>query len=138
MSRRRLELAIAALALAGLGIAGYLTYVHYAGIKPLCLASGGCEKVQSSQYGKLAGVPVAVLGVLGYSGVLVSLLAPGDTGRATTACLALIGVGFSGYLTYRELFTIDSICQWCVASAAVMTAIAALAVFRLLRADPGG
>jgi uncharacterized membrane protein len=49
--------------------------------------------------------------------------------------LALAGFGFSAYLTYRELFTIDAICQWCVASAAVMTALAVTCVWRLLAAD---
>jgi uncharacterized membrane protein len=136
MRSRRVDLAIATLALAGLGIAAYLTYVHYAGIKPLCLASGGCEKVQSSDYAKLAGVSVAVLGLVGYAGILASLLVRGETGRAATACLGLIGFGFSAYLTYRELFTIKAICQWCVASAVLMTAIAALAVFRMLASAP--
>ena len=51
---------VAGLALAGLGIAGYLTYVHYAGVHPVCVASGGCETVQSSSYAKLAGIPVPV------------------------------------------------------------------------------
>jgi uncharacterized membrane protein len=49
--------------------------------------------------------------------------------------LALSGFGFSAYLTYRELFTIDAICQWCVASAVVMAALALLTVWRLLSAD---
>jgi len=43
-------------------------------------------------------------------------------------------VGFSGYLTYRELFTIHAICQWCVASAVVMTVLCVLSVLRYLRA----
>jgi uncharacterized membrane protein len=138
MSRRWLEPAIAVLALAGLGIAAYLTYVHYAGIKPLCLAGGGCEKVQSSQYAKVGGVSVAVLGLIGYLAILASLLVRGEIGRAATACLGLIGFGFSAYLTYRELFTIEAICQWCVASAVLMTAIAVLAVARMLIAAPEG
>ena len=77
MIDRRLTYAIALVALVGLGIASYLTYIHYAGIKPVCLSSGGCEKVQSSHYAKLAGIPVAVLGLAGYVGILASLLVPG-------------------------------------------------------------
>ena len=53
-----------------------------------------------------------------------------------TVVLTVVGFGFSAYLTYRELFTIDAICQWCVASAVVMTAIAVLAAVRVWRA-PG-
>ena len=125
---------IAVLAVLGLGIAGYLTYVHYAGIHVLCAASGGCETVQTSSYAKLAGIPVPVLGLIGYVGILVALLVPGDPGRLATAGIALVGFGFSLYLTYLELFVINAICQWCVGSAVLMTVIAVLAVIRLVRA----
>ena len=57
---RRLAIAIAVLCVIGIGIASYLTYVHYAGLKVLCLSSGGCETVQASKYAKLDGIPVAV------------------------------------------------------------------------------
>ncbi|MBX5468468.1 MAG: vitamin K epoxide reductase family protein [Thermoleophilaceae bacterium] len=133
MSERRLRIAIAALALVGLGIASYLTYVHYAHAQVLCVAGGGgCEKVQSSDQSRLAGVPVAVLGMVGYFGILLSALVRGEPGRVAGALLALMGFGFSAYLTYAELFVIDAICQWCVASAVVMTAEAVLASARLL------
>jgi uncharacterized membrane protein len=122
------------LAILGVGIAGYLTYVHYADINPVCNIAHGCHKVQTSQYAKLAGVPVALLGLLGYVGILAGLLTPGENGRMAAALLALIGFGFSMYLTYRELFTIDAICQWCVASAVLMTGLAVVCVWRLLRA----
>jgi uncharacterized membrane protein len=132
----RLRGASIALAVAGLAIAAYLTYVHYAQLKPVCLASGGgCETVQSSEWSKLAGVPVALIGLVGYAGILVSLLAPGEAGRLATVALALVGWVFSAYLTYRELFSIHAICQWCVASAVVMTALAILSVARYLRGD---
>jgi uncharacterized membrane protein len=134
-AERRLTLAIAALAGLGLGVAAYLTYVHYAGIEPICTGGGGCEKVQTSSYAKLAGVPVALLGLAGYLGILASLRVPGERGAAITALLALVGFGFSLYLTYLELFEIDAICQWCVVSAALMTALAGLSVARLLRLE---
>ena len=133
MADRRLSLAIAALAALGLALAGYLTYVHYADIAPVC-SGGGCEKVQSSSYAELAGVPVALIGLVGYLAILGSLMLPGERGLLLGALLALVGFGFSLYLTYLELFEIDAICQWCVASAVLMTLLAGLCVARLLRA----
>jgi uncharacterized membrane protein len=134
---RRLVLWIAGIALVGTGVATYLVYIHYADIKPICAAgNGGCEKVQASEYSKLAGIPVADLGLLGYLSILGSLFVRGDLGRLAGAAIALIGFGFSMYLTYRELFTIEAICQWCVASAVLMTLLAILTVVRLLKADP--
>lgn len=133
---QRLRIAIGVIALIGLGIAGYLTYVHYEGLKVLCLSSGGCETVQSSRYAKLDGVPVPVLGLIGYVAILGSLAIRGDAGRTAGFGLALIGFLFSAYLTYRELFTIKAICQWCVGSAVVMTLLVVLTAVRVLRADP--
>jgi uncharacterized membrane protein len=136
LNDRRLAYAIGVVALIGLGVASYLTYVHYAGESPVCLAGGGgCEKVQTSHYAKLAGIPVSVLGLVGYFVILVSLLIPGETGRFTGALTTLIGFGFSLYLTYLELFKIHAICQWCVASAVLMTVLAVLTVLRLLVAE---
>jgi uncharacterized membrane protein len=134
---RKLVLSIAAVALVGVAVAGYLVYIHYAGIKPLCAAgSGGCEKVQTSDFAKLAGIPVADLGLAGYLAILGSLFVRGDVGRLAGAAIALSGFGFSLYLTYREVFTIKAICQWCVGSAVLMTVLALLTTIRLLRAGP--
>ncbi len=124
------------LALAGAAIASYLTYVHYAGIDPAC-TTGGCEKVQSSEYAELMGVPVALLGLLAYLAVVALVLAPGEAARAGACLVALAGFGYSAYLTWLELFEIDAICQWCVASAVVMTLLAATTTARwLLGPDP--
>jgi uncharacterized membrane protein len=122
------------LALIGTGIAGYLTWVHYGHLKIVCLAGGGgCEKVQSSSYAELAGVPVAVLGLVGYLLILASLALPEDHGAVAAAFLSLVGFGFSLYLTWAELFRIHAICQWCVASAVVMTLLTIVSVARVLR-----
>lgn len=126
--------AIVALGVVGLAVATYLTYVHYAGIAPICAVSHGCEVVQSSRYATFVGVPVAVLGLVGYLGILGSLALPGEGGRVTTAGLSLVGFGFSAYLTYLELFQIHAICQWCVASAIIMALLAVLSVRRALLA----
>ena len=140
MSDRALRTAGLVLAVLGIGIAGYLVYVHYADIDPVCNIAHGCHKVQTSSYAKLAGVPVALLGLLGYITILGALLVPGqgEGARMAAALTALVGFGFSAYLTYRELFTIDAICQWCVASAILMTGLAVICTIRLLRAEPPG
>jgi uncharacterized membrane protein len=139
MSERRLRIAVAALSLAGLGVAGYLTWVHYADLEPVCVGgSGGCERVQTSDYAELGGVPVALLGLIGYGAILASLALPGDAGRFAGALLALAGFGFSAWLTYVELFEIDAVCQWCVASAAIMTALAVVTSLRFLAPRPAG
>jgi len=130
-----LRAATAALALLGAAIAGYLTWIHYAGIEPVCVAGGGgCAIVQASRWSELAGIPVAVLGLAAYVAVLASLLVRGDLGRLAAALLSLVGFGFSAWLTYVELAEIEAICQWCVASAVVMTGLAAVSVARVLRA----
>ena len=122
--------AIAGLALLGLAISAYLTWVHYAGIEPVCTGISDCERVQSSDYAELVGIPVAVLGLAGYSTILASLW----TRVEVTALLAYLAVAFSAYLTWAEVFKIDAICQWCVASALITVAIAVLATLRALGA----
>ena len=110
------------LILAGIAIAAYLTYVHYEGLSPVC-TTGGCERVQASSYSEIGPIPVALLGLIGYVVILVSLFVRGDIGRALTFMLTLIGFAFSLYLTYLEVFVIDAICQWSSASAVVMAAL---------------
>ena len=133
MSDRRLRLVAIVLAVAGLAVATYLTYVHYEGIKPVCGLGGDCEKVQTSEWAELAGIPVAVLGLAGYMLILASLFVRGENGLMAGALFAVIGFGFSLYLTYRELFSIDAICPWCVTSALLLTLLAVVTVTRLVR-----
>lgn len=137
MTRRWLRIAMICLTVLGIGIASYVTYVHYAGIKPACTAGESCTKVQTSVYSELAGVPVALMGLIGYVAILACLLAPEtETTRFATLALTLGGFGFSAYLTYRELFSIHAICEWCVTSAIVMTILMLLSVWRFLRGGP--
>jgi uncharacterized membrane protein len=136
VSTRALRLTMLAITTVGLGVASYLTYVHYAGGPILCLKGGGCETVQHSTYSKLAGVPVALIGLIGYVVILASLLAPeSESTRLATMAFTVMGFGFSVYLTSRELFSIHAICPWCVSSAVMMTLLACLGVWRFLRGD---
>jgi uncharacterized membrane protein len=130
------------LAVIGLGVATYLTVVHYVGFSALACTGGhgghsSCQTVQSSQWSKLAGVPVALLGLIGYIGILGSLLVPDrEESRLATLGLTIIGFAFSAYLTYRELFSIHAICEWCVSSAVILTILLICAVTRYILGDP--
>jgi uncharacterized membrane protein len=141
MSARALRITLLALTVIGVGVATYLTYIHYAGIKPLCGRNGGgCEIVQTSEYSKLAGVPVALIGLIGYVAILASLLAPErESTRFATVALTVVGFGFSMYLTYREVFSIKNICEWCVSSAVIIFLLSCLSIWRFLRGEvPAG
>jgi uncharacterized membrane protein len=119
--RRGLRFVIGALAVLGLLISGYLSWVHYAGVAPVCVGgSGGCQSVQASSYATIFGVPVAALGLVSYSGLLLAALLRGEAGVYLGLLVALVGTLFSAYLTYLEVFVIHAICEWCVASAALM------------------
>ncbi len=125
--------AIAVIATIGLGIASYLTIVHYTGGVPVCEIAHGCATVQKSRYSELAGVPVALLGLLGYAGILVSLVRDDEMSRTAAAFIALLGFGFSAWLTYTEVGILHAVCIWCVGSAICMTLLAALTVTRAVR-----
>jgi uncharacterized membrane protein len=134
MTDRRLWRAAVALSVIGIAIASYLVYVHYADVKPICSISHGCETVQKSKYAKLAGVPVALIGLGGYLAILASLFVRSEAGRLAGAGFALVGIGFSGWLTYLEAARIHAWCQWCVGSAIVMTLLAITLVWRMIAA----
>jgi uncharacterized membrane protein len=137
MSDRAIRTTMIVLTAIGLGVASYLTYVHYSGVPPLCSTTHNtCLKVQTSIYSELAGVPVALIGLIGYVAIFTSLLAPQrEETRFATMALTLGGFGFSAYLTSRELFSLHEICEWCVSSAAIMTLLAGLGVWRFLRGE---
>ncbi len=112
------------LAVIGIAVATYVTIADANGGSPVCVAGGtGCETVANSKYSHLLGMNVAAIGIAGYVILLAAALTPGDPGRFAGFVGALIGFGFSLYLTYVELFVIDAVCQWCVASAAIMTVL---------------
>ncbi|HEU4449556.1 MAG TPA: vitamin K epoxide reductase family protein [Gaiellaceae bacterium] len=130
MTERSLRIATGALALVGAGIAGYLTLARFSGVTLAC-TTGGCETVQSSAYAELLGVPVALLGLGGYAAILATALVAGELARLAGAVLALAGVAFGAYLLLVQVAVIGALCQWCLASDAVMALLAVAAVGRL-------
>jgi uncharacterized membrane protein len=114
--------------LAGLAIAAHLSRVEVVQNEAFCGLVGDCSAVQQSPYARLFGVlPVGVLGVAGYAGILLAWLIS-RTGRARLTVLAqaglrgmvLFGVIFSTYLTFLEPFVIGATCIWCLTSAVIM------------------
>jgi uncharacterized membrane protein len=129
---RSLRLCVGALATAGLLVAGYLAYARYVDATITC-STGGCETVQESSYATIAGIPVPVLGLLGYAAILTTSLFVTDAARAAGAALALGAFAFSIYLLYVQLALIDAVCDWCVVNDAIVTALVPFAVLRLRR-----
>jgi uncharacterized membrane protein len=120
----------AVLSLIGLFVSAYLYLYKIGRIGNLACGAGGCETVQQSPWSRFAGIEVSLIGMAGYAGLLlVSLVAlqPGPSTRRwpTTLLLLLsgLGVAFTAYLTYLELFVIHAICRWCVGSAVIILAI---------------
>jgi uncharacterized membrane protein len=124
------RMSAAVLSLIGLFVSAYLYLYKIGRIGSLACGAGGCDTVQQSPWSRIAGIEVALIGVAGYAGLLlVSLVAlqPGPSTRRWPSTLLLLlsglGVGFTAYLTYLELFVIHAICRWCVGSAAIILAI---------------
>ena len=122
-SLRRAGLVGTAASLAGFGVAGYLTYEHYTGSANLVCSDKGvvnCLAVTTSAYSKVAGVPVAVLGLVFFA-VMVALQLPAmwrqtdHLIRRVRMAWSVVGLATVLYLLSTELFRIDAICLWCTA-----------------------
>ncbi len=122
--------AIPILALVGIVVASYLAFVEVSGSDAVCGPVGDCNAVQQSPYAKLFGIlPIGVLGLIGYVAILIAWALRNQPqplgGQATKAIpiMAFLGTVFSIYLTYLEPFVIGATCMWCIASAAIITAL---------------
>ncbi|HEX4678654.1 MAG TPA: vitamin K epoxide reductase family protein [Gaiellaceae bacterium] len=127
----KLRTAIAGSAVVGGAIAAYLTVVHYAHLSPIC-TTGGCEKVQQSSYAEVAGIPVAVLGLIADAAVLFTAAVRGVPAALAGAVIGVSGAAFSGYLLWAQLARIHAICQWCIGNDVVIALVAVLCVARAL------
>src|SRR3989442_3196766 len=131
--------AIALLALVGFLIALYPGLHAIGVIGELKCGTGSCEVVETSPYARVAGVPVAFFGVLGYVALFVTALVGLQSSflskrspSVLLAALATAGLLFTAYLTYLEAFVIQAWCRWCLGSAAVIAVILVVAVLALL------
>ena len=132
--------AVAALSLAGLALATYLSVEHVTGSAPACTVSEGCGDVTSSEYAVLLGVPVAFIGVAGYGALLLGTLAylglesPPSSLAYVLLGMAVLGEILAAYFVYTQAFRIHAYCVYCLASAAIMTSAFAVTVFATARA----
>jgi len=137
-------LALAVTGLPGGAVGGYLTYVRWADKAAACYGIGECGSVQTSSYSEVAGVPVALLGLLYF--VTVSALAVGRLRLPRDAMawappaalsLALAATGFAAYLAYVEVSVLDALCAWCMVMAALTALSLGLAVWAALPGATG-
>lgn len=128
---RRLFLAIAVLALAGIAVSSVSLQHHYAKSETDYCSFGenfNCDIVNRSSYSTVAGVPVAMVGILGYA-TLLALATLYRTKAETPGMLtvaSLAGLGFALYLTYIEGFVLGAWCVLCLSSLTVIFCIAVL------------
>jgi len=131
VSDRALRVAVAVVATAGVGVAAYLTWVHYHPEALVCTKGGGCETVQHSHYAVLLGVPIAVFGLAAWVAVLALVIWDSPLARLLVAAVALVAVVFAAYLVILQLVVIDAVCVWCMANDVVLVPL--LAILSVLR-----
>jgi uncharacterized membrane protein len=132
----RPSVAIPIVAVVGIAVAAYLSYVETSGAEAVCGPVGDCNAVQQSEYAELFGlIPIGVLGLVGYLVVIGAWLVArtdhnpvSDWARVGLFAGAVGGVVFSIYLTFLEPFVIGATCAWCLTSAVIVTALMWLSV----------
>ncbi|MBE7435300.1 MAG: vitamin K epoxide reductase family protein [Anaerolineales bacterium] len=128
-----------ALVIVGLAVSVYMTVYKYTGNDGMCLGSGDCSTVNASVFSEVNGIPVAVLGVIGYAAILIVHYYEDKIGylRRNGAMLvfgmSLTGFLFTLWLIYVEFAILKAYCPFCLTSQAAMTLIFIIAVARLIR-----
>jgi uncharacterized membrane protein len=118
---------IALLSFVGFVDATYLTISHFKGASLLCNISNGCDKVTTSDYSTILGLPVALIGLLFYLTVFVLIVAYFDLKKEflikTIFWLSIIAFCFSIWFVAVMTFVLGAFCQYCLVSAAISTSI---------------
>ena len=138
MEKRLSQLAII-LTVIGLLVSIYMTIYKITSNDSMCIGSGDCKTVNASRYAEVYGIPVAVLGIAGYSAILAVLLLernPGffqQNGTLLFFGLSLTGFLFTLYLIFVETVLIKAYCPFCITSQTAMTIIFIISVIRLVK-----
>ena len=132
-----LWLASVLLALTGAVDSAYLAFLKFTGTVAACSDIGDCEAVNNSKYAEIGGIPLALLGLLGYLAILAFLILETqfpswrDALHLGVFGFTLAGTIYSVYLTYIEIFVLHAVCPYCVVSAVVMLLLFAISIIRL-------
>jgi uncharacterized membrane protein len=128
------------LVIIGLLVSIYMTIYKLTENNSMCLGSGDCATVNASRYAEVNGIPVAVIGVLGYTAILSLHILEKRGGRyfEENAALLIFGLALTGFLftlwlVYVEFALIKALCPFCLTSQAAMTLIFMIAVVRMIR-----
>lgn len=118
----------------GLLVAGYIAYKALIVSEPFQCAGdgGGCAIVEKSKYARFLGIHMSIWGLIGYTTIIGATIWKGDNARLTAFGLSVFGFAVSLVLRYLELWEIQAACQWCWASAVLMTMLLVVNSLRLL------
>lgn len=136
---KRLKQITIALSVIGLLVSIYMTIYKVTSNEAMCVGSSGCSEVNASRYSEVNGIPVAVLGVVGYAAILALLFLEErsgffrENGTMMFFGISLVGFLFTLYLIYVEVALIKAYCPFCLTSQAVMSVIFIISVIRLIR-----
>lgn len=135
-----LVIAILVVALLGFVDATYLSFEHYQGTIPPCSLTAGCEKVLTSEYSTVFGVPVSLVGVIYYLFILVGAFAyvEGKHEKMLRYGMLITVFAFlaSLWFVYLQIFIIESYCLYCLGSAATSTVLFILALIVFKKHQP--
>lgn len=136
---KRLRQIVIALAIIGLLVSIYMTIYSITANDNMCIGSKDCSIVNASRYSKINGIPVALIGVVGYAAIIgVHWLERRNdffeaNGSMILFGISLIGFLFTLWLVYVEIALIKALCPFCIASQIAMALIFILSVVRVAR-----
>jgi uncharacterized membrane protein len=135
----KLSQALIALTIIGLLVSIYMSIYKITSNDNMCVGSHDCSVVNASKYSEVNGIPVAVIGMIGYTtllGILLLEQKPGffkDNGTMLFFGITLIGFFFTVWLVYVEITLLKAYCPFCITSQISMTLIFILSVVRVIR-----
>ena len=119
--------------------ATYLTLNHYQNTTPACNIVAGCETVTTSSFSQIAGIPVALLGMIYYLTILFLALSYQQSKEkkhlVLVSRLTPIGLLASIYFVSLQVFIIGAICEYCIGSALSSTLLFVLGILTLKKLE---